>query len=298
MGRKSRKQIKGERDERLELVLKDPEYRREYTSLDNRMKERGRDIRKLPPRASDGVETVAEYQRLCEKYGLAFLVDPEKERTPYDFPSLLSPEIIRAIPYRKPNLIKQPFDPGNPNVTKGEMDPSGYLRREHEPQKPYQEPKQTGPGTDLDAKYGKPRYLTVEIDTWNKKEMISDALMRTLESLEKHSIVIFNSRLRLDSERDAIEVKRLRDDEGKSWPEIARTRWPDEYEKLEKIREEDKARYENEREIHNQRVQELWDYGIGMSKAEARKKAVKELGPLKRMSENPLIQKAKRLYRK
>ena len=253
MGEKTRRQIRKERTKveylRYQKLKANPEFMKiceELKTVEEDLQRIKSKLKKISFRTTNGErikasdprypkalkvhELQSEYRRLDkEKFRLEnimmrnfFLVIPInpliKEWGLHDFSGTGSifkeEQVVEDIPFEKPQWTPETKD----------VDYSNYLRDN--------------------------RYLTVEIDTWHKKEYIIAALQDNLECLEKMGIIQFKKRIHLSTEEERIRAKKLQS-EGKSLKEIAYTLWPDEFnakekeiEKKENVEEEERIRYE------------------------------------------------------
>ena len=132
------------------------------------------------------------------------------------------------------------------------------------------------------------RYLTVEIDTWHKKEYIIAALQNTLECLERMGIIQFKKKIHLSTEGERIRAKELQS-EGKSLKEIAYTLWPDEFNAKEKKIAKKQNVEGEERIIYDQYVTQLVENGRTLG--QAYKEADIKFGLKGKVPINPLISK-------
>jgi hypothetical protein len=218
MGRKSREQIKGESAQQeyiRYLALKtNSEYKSRYEkirALETEIARIRRDYEKIPPRTSGKksippddpeypnairrielekkLDQLIKEQRsferiLLEDFGLAVPVNPfEDEFNKEDFKDFhlfQDTEIVRELPCQEPQIVP---DPDNPEINR--IDFTDYLKS--------------------DPETGKPRYLYVEIDTWNKLETIVTALKERLDVLRKLGVTKFKSRLR----KRSIDVEKV-----------------------------------------------------------------------------------------
>jgi len=292
MGRKSRAKIEDEfnREQyfRYLKMLRDPEFKdlwEELNKINEKLKANPNDVNLWPKKES--IE-----KQLRNKYGLAIVDIPysiwtsltEEERKCLELPInplkplkreefenfpdfiFLDMDIVEPIPFKQPKLI-----PNLQNSQRSKLDFTDYLRP--------------------DPQIGKPRYLQIKIDTWNKGERIFTALKEKLEFLQNLEVIKFKSRLRLSTDEERIRIRELRD-RGILEKEIARFLWPEEYDK-EEARIAEIEDLENKKAIlRNNYIRKLYDQGGKFS--EAPKKARKKYPP-KKLPVNRLTKKVKRL---
>jgi hypothetical protein len=148
----------------------------EYSDAIIRMKleERLDNLRK----EKEGLERV-----LIRRYGLVIPINPfEDDLTRGDFKKFRffqDSSIVKSVPYRDPKLVPTEDVKSIPrlqNAQTSRLDLSGYLAPDRET--------------------GDPRYLHLEIDTWNKVEAVVSALKDKWESLRKLGVITFKSRRR------------------------------------------------------------------------------------------------------
>ena len=291
MGEKTRRQIRKERTKveylRYQKLKANPEFMKiceELKTVEEDLQRIKSKLKKISFRTTNGErikasdprypkalkvhELQSEYRRLDkEKFRLEnimmrnfFLVIPInpliKEWGLHDFSGTGSifkeEQVVEDIPFEKPQWTPETKD----------VDYSNYLRDK--------------------------RYLTVEIDTWHKKEYIIAALQDNLECLEKMGIIQFKKRIHLSTEEERIRAKKLQS-EGKSLKEIALNLWPDQFKKKEhKIAKKENIEGE-ERSLYDQYITRLVEEGKTLG--QAYKEADIKFGLKGKRKVNPLITK-------
>lgn len=161
-------------------------------------------------------------------------------------------EIVRDVPFEEPRW--------NPEIN--DVDYSGYLRDN--------------------------RYLSVEIDTWHKRENIIDAPQNKLDCLEGMGIIQYKKKIHLSTDEERIKAKKLQE-EGKSLREIAYSLWPVRFDKEEKKIAKGQNVVGEERTLYEGHVTQLVKEGKTLG--QAYKEADKKFRLKGKTAINPLIPK-------